>query len=578
MLLKAHGIDKRNALSSLFEFGQLHPGPVWQGLALDLLLGNIEQDFWGWSDPNAVYLLEYWRKLDPDLKFVLVYADPDSALQYNEMLKTSPLEVSQQLKEWQSFNESILEFYNRNVDCCVLVHAHQAKLSVNSYLQQVRIRLDAPLIEPVAYASAKGGIASETGKDVQMLQNGGAVNLSNSAVAAAGSLDALGKYLAKAVLVDYPAIVDLYEELQAVASLPLQEIGPEEGYSALSAWGDLYAIRQSQSTLTRELSEQNSVTANELATSHKELGATKNQLEMTKAELFDVKRTQDLVQGDLHKALNQNEVLRSKASELQKALGWAQDDLRSQRAHFDAREQDLVESKKLLLLQSNTLQEELARLQTLEKELGEDLRTLKAEKNRKISLINVEMANLAEKMKTGIAREVGRLAEEQARVQALEQTKSELTSDNEFLLSQLHNVQEALEDLFTENGRLKEDERRRNPPLYGAANRVKQQLTYRLGATMVSQSQSFMGWISMPFALIRTKREFKRDREMIEGTKLPPIFKYQDATEADRVKRHLSYRLGDAMMRNSKTLSGWLKMPFALREAIRDFDKSKRNR
>ncbi|MGE9806258.1 hypothetical protein ACQP3L_37430, partial [Escherichia coli] len=60
-----------------------HPlqiSPVWNSLVLDLMLNNIDQLFWGWSDPNLIFLLNYWLDLDDKLMFVLVYDKPQSVL------------------------------------------------------------------------------------------------------------------------------------------------------------------------------------------------------------------------------------------------------------------------------------------------------------------------------------------------------------------------------------------------------------------------------------------------------------------------------------------------------------------
>ena len=66
------------------------------------------------------------------------------------------------------------------------------------------------------------------------------------------------------------------------------------------------------------------------------------------------------------------------------------------------------------------------------------------------------------------------------------------------------------------------------------------------------------------FCLKRLKSFVERSKK--EGQKLPSLDKYCDAYEAEKVKKHLSYRLGQAMI-NNKTPLGWLKLPFALKRA-----------
>lgn len=156
--------------------------------------------------------------------------------------------------------------------------------------------------------------------------------------------------------------------------------------------------------------------------------------------------------------------------------------------------------------------------------------------------------------------------------------QDDLKEENELLLTQLHQVQEELERYFVENQRLKQTMVPRDPPLYGAADRVKQQLTYRLGATMIERSRSLGGWVSMPFALIGTTRRFRADLRARGDKKLPPISKYQDRHEAERVKQHLSYRIGAALLRNVKSPVGWMRLPFALRREVRAFRQERKNR
>lgn len=51
----------------------------------------------------------------------------------------------------------------------------------------------------------------------------------------------------------------------------------------------------------------------------------------------------------------------------------------------------------------------------------------------------------------------------------------------------------------------------------------------------------------------------------------PPIYAYNDAFEAERVKKHLSYRLGQTLLKNIKSPLGWIKLPFALAQNVREF-------
>lgn len=123
---------------------QLDIGPVWQGLALDLMLGNIDQPVWGWSDPQSVVLLDYWRTIDPDLTFVLVYDAPDSVLvdmPAAQATQLSPDRLRRLLHNWSAFNATLLRFFLRHPGRCLLVQSRQARHAPQSWLQQLQGRL-----------------------------------------------------------------------------------------------------------------------------------------------------------------------------------------------------------------------------------------------------------------------------------------------------------------------------------------------------------------------------------------------------------------------------------------------------
>jgi hypothetical protein len=111
----------------------------------------------------------------------------------------------------------------------------------------------------------------------------------------------------------------------------------------------------------------------------------------------------------------------------------------------------------------------------------------------------------------------------------------------------------------------------------GAAQRVKSQLSYRLGAVLVSHSGSLSGWLGMPFAMARARREFREDRRKTGDKKLPPLREYSDWAEAKRIENHLSYRLGKTLVEKGRSPLGWLSLPFALVGEARRFKRSKEN-
>jgi hypothetical protein len=151
----------------------------------------------------------------------------------------------------------------------------------------------------------------------------------------------------------------------------------------------------------------------------------------------------------------------------------------------------------------------------------------------------------------------------------------ELEEENDLLLAQLHQVQEELERYYLENQDLKKKQTQPKAKPYGAAQRIQQQLSYRLGAAMITNSRSLGGWLRMPFALARQVRAYRADQRAKAGQKLPPIHSYADAHEADRCRQHLSYQLGQTLLKHGKTPWGWLWLPFALAGTAKAFKKAR---
>lgn len=161
-----------------------------------------------------------------------------------------------------------------------------------------------------------------------------------------------------------------------------------------------------------------------------------------------------------------------------------------------------------------------------------------------------------------------------------QQKAASLSEENELLLTQLHLVQEELERYYLENQALKKQggifHKPKNTRHYGAAERVREQLSYRLGAAMIANAKSPLGWISMPFALMAVRKRYREEQKAKAGKKLPKISEYADAYEAEKVKKHLSYRLGSAMIETMRSPLGIVKLPFALAKAAKSYKEERK--
>lgn len=481
-ICKAMRLSNVDEITNPDDFKQCKPDAIWNSLVLDLMLGNLEHDLWGWADSQALFLMEYLEGLDSQLTFVLVYDDPKSVLlqsPHGHEESDTELIFQERLDRWVAYNSAMLHFFLRNQNRCILVHAKGVQLAAEQYLSMLQARLSAPLQVPKALAEAKsstGDLAclsfdSNSGLITADAMLGGALHLTGD-LSNFASEDFFAKdaesFLIDQFLLQHPASQHLFEELQASSNLPIAlEVG--QSTSAESAWKAFQKQRWFASRLVGRIHEDSQQRA-----------------------LNDLKHAEEQLR--LHEKLQmQEERMASSSLEFQRQKDDNEHRAAAQKLLIDQLNQ-AKEAAEGFYLQNEDLQKEL-------KKLGSEFQPLR--------------------------RENGKYVEE--------------------------------------------------PPLSpapkGAPERVKAQLSYRLGAIMKQQSKSITGLLRMPFTLLKEKRNFDKKRLESPKEKLPPLHEYEDAHLAECVKNQLSYRLGSVVVRNSKTFHGWLCMPFSILHQIHAFNK-----
>jgi hypothetical protein len=461
-LCQAHGCAPLADAMAEDDLAAQQAGAVWHGLALDLLLGNLQQPLWGWADARSIYWLDYWAQLDPHITFVMVYDHPASALQASgsELLSgqhgTPPdMAVSRLLENWQAYNGAMLQFYSRHPGRCLLVNTQRARQQLADYLAQLGDKLHHRHRLTLEYTEARtdGPAVVPQNKTLALAieQGGGSERLLDQWF---GAQSAVEHHLLNELLQDHPLALQIHEELEAAATVRANGPSSTQALHPGDAWIQLIEQRQAMATLTLSLYEQL------LEQQQQHLGA-QNQLEEARRQLHQV-----------------------------------QHQLKATQAPVLAPPPD----------------------NTKVKDLGEE---------------------------------------------------------NDLLLAQLHQVQEELERYYLENQDLKNKQPKPQPKPTGAALRIQQQLSYRLGAALIKHGKTPWGWLRMPFALAGQVRAYRADQRAKAGQKLPPIRSYADAHEADRYRKHLSYQLGQTLLKHGKTPWGWLWLPFALAGTAKAFKKAR---
>ncbi|EIT8656137.1 hypothetical protein L3M70_001662 [Campylobacter coli] len=177
------------------------------------------------------------------------------------------------------------------------------------------------------------------------------------------------------------------------------------------------------------------------------------------------------------------------------------------------------------------------------------------------------------------------------------ETNSILKSKNKSLLDFIFDIQEDLEKLHQENlsqiQNLNQTIETKNKTIqnkddllnfqaqYGTAkSRIQNQLSYKLGQTMIVNSKSFLGCLLMPVILLgivisykQEQKIYKRKIEKDPSLKLPSLEQYPDYQEAIKFKNYLSYRLGQVIIKGFKNPLSIILLPYEIVKLIYKFRK-----
>ncbi|RAZ59252.1 hypothetical protein CHL10071_09235 [Campylobacter hyointestinalis subsp. lawsonii] len=159
--------------------------------------------------------------------------------------------------------------------------------------------------------------------------------------------------------------------------------------------------------------------------------------------------------------------------------------------------------------------------------------------------------------------------------------------ENENLKAQLSKLSQEFE---TNNPKSKLENQKLNTDLYFALNygtaksRIKNQLTYKLGEAMIVNSKSLWGYIRMPYILSYIKETHQKNQKLYQekiktnpSLKLPPLETYPDYNEAIKIKEHLSYKLGEALINADKSKLGYLTLWFKCKKITKEHKNNHKN-
>jgi hypothetical protein len=128
--------------------------PVREGLLLRALalVGERRKAAapWGWKDPRTTLFLDFWRRLIPESRFLLLYRPPwevvDSLFRRGDEAFCSHPGFAVRL--WMHYNQLLLAFHDRHPSYCLLVNSHRAALApallLDALYRKLNLRLGRP--------------------------------------------------------------------------------------------------------------------------------------------------------------------------------------------------------------------------------------------------------------------------------------------------------------------------------------------------------------------------------------------------------------------------------------------------
>ncbi|MFC1143295.1 protein HyaE [Pasteurella multocida] len=473
---------------------------IWDNLSLDLMLANIEQNFWGWSDPNAIQILDYWANLDPNIHFVFVYDKPENLFQYyslEEAIKLDKHTVQEKFEEWQTYNEKILTYFNKYKDRSVLLNTQQLQNTKKTSLSEIYKHISAPdaLVKKLSEPSLN--------KEMEIIEVNQELSHQEECP--------LSHFIVSQIIKNSPTVTQVYEELQSHADLPYiseQKLVNDTDFAFL-AWKDMIQkqIDTNQYQYEKEL-ELNTIKEHKLETNKK--------YQLAEQELLEK-------QKEIEQIKDENEKVKSEKVKLNEHV-------QSTHKMLSEKEKEIACIKNENISAQEEIQEKFQEANKRKQELEQELKAI-SDKKALLEAENSQKTQLSES----------------------------LENENKALLEQIQFIQEELEKLYLDNQTLKA-----KPRLYGAADRIKNQLTYRLGYKIQKHGKSLFGIIFLPFILFFTYLGFKREMKKYEWNTLPPIHEYEDVHEANRIKSHLSYKLGVIFLQEINNPFKWLTLPYKL--------------
>lgn len=108
---------------------------------------------------------------------------------------------------------------------------------------------------------------------------------------------------------------------------------------------------------------------------------------------------------------------------------------------------------------------------------------------------------------------------------------------------------------------------------FGVEKRIKMELPYRVGASIIENSKSRRGMLAIPKAIAMEYIDYNKNVNLMDS--LPAIEEYGDFDKAEKIKQHLSYQIGEIVAESIKEPKKIITAPIKIGNRVLSFKKAK---
>ncbi|CAD5961656.1 Paramyosin [Planktothrix tepida] len=450
--------------------------------AKELIEQNALSAVWGWKEPRTTLFLEFWAKLLPEAKFLLIYRSPwevaDSLYRrQDEIFQTQP-ELA--IKYWQHYNQKILNFYNQEQHRCLLTNLNTIIQNQTAYIDTINQKFNVELSYPAPTAYDPSLLKTEISSNSQ-----------------------------KPTLIDYyfPEAIELYQELEGRAWHPEQT--PDFSWQdllkpslyrswAFQDWANGRRLEQENKSLKAQLQDQQAEV--------QEAQLIKTELEQTKSQLKTAEALLDQSQSQLQETETVLEKSQTQLQRTESVLQESHTQLNQTRIELEATKAQLSQAQFDVMRYQSQLhqtQEELEYYELNWPQVQDDLTRYKTQLGESEAKIYEAEALLSQLM---MQLQQTKKREERFQIQ-LHQTVKELEQKT----TQLHQEQAALQQATDQVKQLKRDLKRSNSQLYQVEGELD------LYHSQLEQSVSQLEIVQME--LTQTQSQFQDAQQQLEQQK-----------------------------------------------------------